>query len=30
MVADAIRDAFGGLDVAFLNAGVGDFRPVEQ
>jgi NAD(P)-dependent dehydrogenase (short-subunit alcohol dehydrogenase family) len=30
VVADALRDAFGGLDVAFLNAGVGDFRPVEQ
>lgn len=29
-VATAIREAFGGLDVAFLNAGVGDFRPLGQ
>src|SRR5262245_27538538 len=29
-VATAIRDAFGGLDVLFVNAGVGDFRPLEQ
>lgn len=27
-VASAIRDAFGGLDVAFFNAGIGDFRPL--
>lgn len=30
LVADAIRENFGGLDVAFINAGVGDFRPLEQ
>ena len=30
LVADAIRESFGGLDVAFLNAGAGDFRPLEQ
>jgi NAD(P)-dependent dehydrogenase (short-subunit alcohol dehydrogenase family) len=29
-VADAIRDNFGGLDAVFLNAGVGDFRPLAQ
>jgi NAD(P)-dependent dehydrogenase (short-subunit alcohol dehydrogenase family) len=29
-VADTIRDHFGGLDVVFINAGVGDFRPLEQ
>jgi NAD(P)-dependent dehydrogenase (short-subunit alcohol dehydrogenase family) len=29
-IAEAIRESFGGLDVAFLNAGVGDFRPLEQ
>jgi NAD(P)-dependent dehydrogenase (short-subunit alcohol dehydrogenase family) len=29
-VADAIRDAFGGLDAVFLNAGIGDFRPLDQ
>ncbi len=28
LVADAIRENFGGLDVAFLNAGAGDFRPL--
>ena len=28
-VADAVRRAFGGLDVLFVNAGVGDFRPLE-
>jgi NAD(P)-dependent dehydrogenase (short-subunit alcohol dehydrogenase family) len=27
-VADVIGKAFGGLDVAFLNAGIGDFRPL--
>jgi len=29
-VAAAVRDKFGGLDAAFLNAGVGDFRPLEK
>jgi NAD(P)-dependent dehydrogenase (short-subunit alcohol dehydrogenase family) len=29
-VADAIRNAFGGLDAVFINAGIGDFRPLEQ
>jgi NAD(P)-dependent dehydrogenase (short-subunit alcohol dehydrogenase family) len=29
-VANAIRTAFGGLDILFLNAGVGDFRPLAQ
>jgi NAD(P)-dependent dehydrogenase (short-subunit alcohol dehydrogenase family) len=29
-IADAVRDAFGGLDAAFINAGVGDFRPLEK
>lgn len=29
-VADAIRQAFGALDVLFLNAGIADLRPVEQ
>src|SRR5689334_8303069 len=29
-VADAVRDAFGGLDVLFVNAGIGDFRPVDR
>jgi NAD(P)-dependent dehydrogenase (short-subunit alcohol dehydrogenase family) len=29
-VADAVRDGLGGLDIVFINAGVGDFRPVEQ
>ena len=28
-VADAVRRAFGGIDVLFVNAGVGDFRPLE-
>ncbi|GGF35572.1 short-chain dehydrogenase [Aliidongia dinghuensis] len=28
-VAAAVREAFGGLDVLFVNAGIGDFRPVE-
>jgi NAD(P)-dependent dehydrogenase (short-subunit alcohol dehydrogenase family) len=28
-VAEAVRRAFGGLDVLFVNAGVGDFRPLE-
>jgi len=30
MIANAVREAFGGLDVLFVNAGIGDFRPVEQ
>jgi len=29
-VADAVRNAFGGLDAVFVNAGIGDFRPLEQ
>ncbi|HEY2019355.1 MAG TPA: SDR family oxidoreductase [Bryobacteraceae bacterium] len=29
-VAEKIREAFGGLDVLFVNAGVADLRPVEQ
>ena len=29
-VAEAVRQAFGGLDIVFVNAGVADFRPVEQ
>jgi NAD(P)-dependent dehydrogenase (short-subunit alcohol dehydrogenase family) len=29
-VAWAVRDNFGALDAAFLNAGIGDFRPLEK
>jgi len=29
-VADAVKAAFGGLDVVFANAGIGDFRPIGQ
>ena len=29
-VAEAIRNALGGLDALFVNAGIGDFRPLEQ
>jgi NAD(P)-dependent dehydrogenase (short-subunit alcohol dehydrogenase family) len=29
-VAAAVRDAFGQLDILFVNAGVGEFRPLEQ
>ena len=29
-IADKVREALGGLDVLFVNAGVGDFRPVEK
>jgi NAD(P)-dependent dehydrogenase (short-subunit alcohol dehydrogenase family) len=29
-VAKAVADAFGTLDIALLNAGIGDFRPIEQ
>jgi len=29
-VAEAVREGFGGLDILFVNAGVADFRPVEQ
>lgn len=29
-VAEAVRQAFGGLDILFLNAGVADLRPIEQ
>lgn len=28
-VAEQVKKAFGGLDVAFINAGIGDFRPVD-
>jgi NAD(P)-dependent dehydrogenase (short-subunit alcohol dehydrogenase family) len=30
VVADAVRAGFGALDILFVNAGIGDFRPVEQ
>jgi NAD(P)-dependent dehydrogenase (short-subunit alcohol dehydrogenase family) len=29
-VAGTLRDAFGGLDAVFINAGVGEFRPLEM
>ena len=29
-IAEAVDRAFGGLDILFVNAGVGDFRPLEQ
>jgi NAD(P)-dependent dehydrogenase (short-subunit alcohol dehydrogenase family) len=29
-VVSAIEDVFGGLDAVFINAGVGDFRPLDQ
>ncbi len=29
-VADTVTDAFGGLDVVFVNAGVAEFRPLDQ
>jgi NAD(P)-dependent dehydrogenase (short-subunit alcohol dehydrogenase family) len=29
-VAKEVKDNFGGLDVLFVNAGVGDFRPIEN
>ena len=29
-VADAVRESFGGLDVVFMNAGIADFRPLEE
>jgi NAD(P)-dependent dehydrogenase (short-subunit alcohol dehydrogenase family) len=29
-VVNAVQDAFGGLDAVFVNAGVGDFRPLAQ
>lgn len=29
-IASAIGDAFGGLDVLFINAGIADFRPLDQ
>jgi NAD(P)-dependent dehydrogenase (short-subunit alcohol dehydrogenase family) len=28
--ADAVRDAFGGLDILFVNAGIAELRPIEQ
>jgi NAD(P)-dependent dehydrogenase (short-subunit alcohol dehydrogenase family) len=30
VVAEKVREVFGGLDVLFVNAGVADLRPVEQ
>lgn len=29
-VAETVREAFGGLDILFLNAGIAELRPVEQ
>ena len=29
-LANAIREGFGGLDILFANAGIGEFRPLEQ
>ena len=29
-IAEVIREAFGGLDALFVNAGIGDFRPLDQ
>ena len=29
-ITASVREAFGGLDVLFVNAGVGDFRPLEH
>jgi NAD(P)-dependent dehydrogenase (short-subunit alcohol dehydrogenase family) len=29
-IANAVREAFGGLDVVVINAGIGDFRPIAQ
>ena len=29
-VAEAVRDGFDRLDILFVNAGIGDFRPLEQ
>ena len=29
-VAEAVRQAFGGLDILFANAGIADLRPIEQ
>ncbi len=29
-IADQIAKAFGGLDIVFINAGVAEFRPIEQ
>ena len=29
-IAQNVRDAFGGLDTLFVNAGMGDFRPLDQ
>jgi NAD(P)-dependent dehydrogenase (short-subunit alcohol dehydrogenase family) len=30
LVAEAVRKSFGKLDILFVNAGVGDFRPLDQ
>jgi len=29
-VADTVREAFGGLDIVFVNAGVAEFRPLDR
>jgi len=29
-IANAVREAFGGLDIVVINAGIGDFRPIGQ
>jgi NAD(P)-dependent dehydrogenase (short-subunit alcohol dehydrogenase family) len=29
-IANAVREAFGGLDIVVVNAGIGDFRPIAQ
>ena len=29
-VADAVQNAFGGLDAVFVNAGIGEFRPLSE
>ncbi|TXH32714.1 MAG: SDR family oxidoreductase [Rhodospirillaceae bacterium] len=29
-IARQVKEAFGGLDILFVNAGIGDFRPVEN
>ena len=30
LLAEKIRESFGGLDILFVNAGIADLRPVEQ
>src|SRR5271166_719313 len=29
-IAAAVRDGFGGLDILFVNAGIGDFRSLDR